>query len=266
MRKRVISAIVALVILVPILIIGGNIYNITVYVLGLLGCKEFLDIKTSKKEIPSFVTFISYIMISFLIVATESSNVAISVDLKVLSALFLVFLLPTILYHDRKKYSIVDAFYLIGGIFFLGTSFSLFIMLRKIGLEIVIYLFLITIITDTYAYIAGSLIGKKMKMVKDISPNKTLEGMIIGTIFGTFISTMFYHYVIDPSQSVCLIVFISVFLSIIGQLGDLVFSSIKRYYGKKDFSNLMPGHGGILDRFDSIIFVVHAFMFLIDIL
>ena len=58
----------------------------------------------------------------------------------------------------------------------------------------------------------------------------------------------------------------SLFLSILGQYGDLVFSAIKRYYGKKDFSNIMPGHGGILDRFDSIIFVILGFMFFITLI
>jgi phosphatidate cytidylyltransferase len=62
------------------------------------------------------------------------------------------------------------------------------------------------------------------------------------------------------------IVIVSTFLSIVGQLGDLVFSAIKRFYGKKDFSNIMPGHGGVLDRLDSIIFVMLGFMFFISIL
>ena len=63
-----------------------------------------------------------------------------------------------------------------------------------------------------------------------------------------------------------IVILMSLFLSILGQYGDLVFSAIKRYYGKKDFSNIMPGHGGILDRFDSIIFVILGFMFFITLI
>ena len=116
--------------------------------------------------------------------------------------------------------------------------------------------------TDTFAYITGLLIGKT-KLLESISPKKTWEGIIGGTLFGTFISTMFYITGIDPSVNVIKIILVSAFLSILGSLGDLVFSAIKRYDGKKDFSNLMPGYGGILDRLDSLIFVLLGFMFFI---
>ena len=99
-----------------------------------------------------------------------------------------------------------------------------------------------------------------------ISPKKTIEGLIGGTFMGTFVGVAFYHTVINPSMSLLFIIFITMFLSLIGQLGDLVFSAIKRYYDKKDFSDLIPGHGGILDRFDSIIFVVLAFIIVLDII
>ena len=185
-----------------------------------------------------------------------------NMDFKIISALIMVFLFPTVLYHDKTVYNIVDAFYLLGGVFFLGVSFSLLIIYRNISLLLVMYLATITIVTDTYAYIIGRLIGKH-KLLESISPNKTLEGMIFGTLFGTIIGSVFYKLGINMEINKFLIIFITAFLSIIGQFGDLVFSAIKRYYGKKDFSNIMPGHGGILDRFDSIIFVMLGFMFFI---
>ena len=77
---------------------------------------------------------------------------------------------------------------------------------------------------------------------------------------GTFVSSAFYFTVINPSGSPLLLITISTFLCLVCQLGDLVLSSIKRYYDVKDFSNIIPGHGGILDRFDSLIFATLAFI------
>ena len=128
-----------------------------------------------------------------------------------------------------------------------------------------IYLLLITVFTDTFAYITGSYIGKT-KLAPSISPNKTMEGLVGGLLMGTFVPTVFYVTVINPSISLVVIVFITLFLSLVGQLGDLVFSSIKRTYNVKDFSNLIPGHGGILDRFDSLIFVVLAFIIIVGVI
>lgn len=263
MKQRVISAIVALIILIPIIIIGGDVFNVTVYILSLLGLKEFMDMKQTKKEIPLFIKFISYVFMTIVILYnSEGGSTVLSMDYRVISGLFLAFLLPTVLYHDRSKYSINDAFYLIGGVFFLSISMILLINVRGSSLNKLIYLILITTITDTFAYLTGMLIGKH-KLLESISPNKTWEGTIGGTVFGTFISSIFYITVINPEINIFLIIGISLFLSLIGQFGDLVFSAIKRYFGKKDFSNIMPGHGGILDRLDSIIFVLLGFMFFI---
>ena len=214
---------------------------------------------------PFFIEFISYISLGLIIFFNSSNNYLLSVDYRMVAGLFLTFLIPTVLYHDRSLYSINDAFYLIGGVFFLGFSFSLFTLLRNEGMEILLYLLLISIFTDTFAYFVGMLIGKN-KLLEDISPKKTIEGMIGGTVLSVIIASNFYYTVIDSSLPLYIIIFMTTFLSIIGQFGDLVFSAIKRYYGKKDFSNIMPGHGGILDRLDSIIFVALGFMFFISLI
>jgi phosphatidate cytidylyltransferase len=90
--------------------------------------------------------------------------------------------------------------------------------------------------------------------------------MIGGIVFGTFIPVSYYVTVINPSYNLFLITFITLFLCVLGVIGDLCFSAIKRYFEVKDFSEVIPGHGGILDRFDSIIFILLGFMFFISII
>lgn len=266
MKQRVISAIVALLIVIPIIVIGGDLFNVAVYILSLIGLKEFMDMKETKKKIPWFIKGISVAFLTIIILSNFSSDLfTLSMDYRVISGLFLAFLLPTVLYHDRNKYSINDAFYLIGGVFFLSLSMVLLMNVRHSSLMKLIYLILVTTMSDTFAYVTGMLIGKH-KLLESISPNKTWEGTIGGTLFSVFISTMFYITVINTGINIFKVVAISLFLSIIGQFGDLVFSAIKRYFGKKDFSNIMPGHGGILDRLDSIIFVLLGFMFFMTII
>lgn len=269
MKKRLISSLIMAVLLIPIFIKGGTLFTVLVYFISLLGWKEFLDIRKSKKEIPEFMSLISYVMMTLLIffnISTFKSGekVLLTMDYRVIAGLFLIFLVPTILYHNQERYSILDAFYLIGGLFFLGTSMSLFILLRENGTFLLTYLLLITIMTDTYAYLIGMLIGKH-KLIESISPKKTWEGTIAGTLFAVLIAGSFY-YAIHPNISIWVLILITMFLSVLGQFGDLFFSSIKRYYEKKDFSNLIPGHGGILDRLDSIIFVILGYMFFMSML
>ena len=113
------------------------------------------------------------------------------------------------------------------------------------GVEYLIILALATFGTDTGAYFAGMMFGKH-KLNPRLSPKKTIEGSIGGMLFGTVLSVAYGAYV-------CLI------LTITGQIGDLTFSSIKRTFEVKDYSQLLPGHGGVLDRFDSILFNAMVF-------
>lgn len=264
--KKTLIAIILLIISIPILIIGGNLYNLAIYIISLLGLNEFINIKNEKKEIPLFIKMISFIALTFLILSgTKNETLVYSIDYRILAGTFTLFLIPTVLYHDRARYSVNDAFYLIGGVLFLGISFSLLILIRNINLDIVIYLLLISIFADTYALITGKMIGKR-KLNKEISPSKTIEGMIGGILFGTFVPVVFYKTVINPNINIIQIIIITLFLCLLGQLGDLCFSAIKRYFNKKDFSKTIPEHGGILDRFDSIIFILLGFMFFVSII
>ena len=116
--------------------------------------------------------------------------------------------------------------------------------------------------SDTFAYLTGSLIGKnKIKSIAHISPNKTLEGSI-GGIIGALILNIIYAKYAPLNINLIYVIIFSIIGAILSQLGDLVASYIKRKTGIKDFGNLIPGHGGIMDRFDSMIFIAPIFYLL----
>ena len=267
MKTRIISAIVAIIVAIPIFILGGWTFNIAFYILTILGLREFLKVREKEKSFPDFIRLISYILITLLYFTNtlKKGNMAFSIDYRVIAGLFLALLLPVVLYHNPKEYNVKDAFYAVGGVFFLGCSMSLFTFYRNIGLGLIIFLFLITIITDSYALFIGKLIGKN-KLLPEVSPNKTWEGTIGGSIVGTFVCTVFSLTVLNPNESIFKVSLTVLFLTLIGQFGDLFFSAIKRKFEIKDFGNIMPVHGGVLDRLDSVLFVMLTYTFFIGIL
>ena len=215
--------------------------------------------KQSKKKKLDYVKFISFISILLIVLNGTFFNID-SLSLLIFSILGLT--IPIILYNDSDKYNISDALYYISSIIILGSAFNSLILFREKDICLCIYIFLISFMTDTYAYIGGMLVGKTP--LTSMSPKKTLEGSIIGTVMATIIGTCFYNVMINDI-SLFGITLISLLLSIVSQFGDLFFSSIKRYFNKKDYSNLIPGHGGILDRLDSVIFVTLLLRLLLNI-
>lgn len=266
MKKRIISAILMIVIFLPLLIIGGKYFAIFMTLLGLFGLYELIHIRESKKEFPFLMKIFAYLMVIFFSLSGfQSVDFAYTVDYKVMAFIIFAFLSPMVLINNHKKYNLNDALFLIGAVLFIGLSFNLLVITRNFDITYVIYLLLITTLTDTFALLTGSLIGKH-PLCPEISPKKTVEGLVGGVFIGVVAAVAFYSTVINPSISLVLLIFVTALLAMVGQLGDLVFSSIKRYYGKKDFSDLIPGHGGILDRFDSLIFVALAFIIFLGII
>lgn len=256
MKKRLISAFVALVISVPIIIQGGMLFYIYAIFLSLIGLREVMNLIVKDDFIIVFNYFI-FLMIMGL--NLFKNNFDFDINFNVIFHLY--FLLMLLKY---KKYDISKMFYLMGITLFLSLSFSCIIITRNIGLNYLLYVLILPFMNDTFAHLIGSKIGRHK--INDISPNKSWEGALAGFVFGTLISTIFYLKFIDANISLVLIIGINMLLSIIGQFGDLFFSLIKRKYKIKDFSNLMPGHGGVLDRLDSVIFVALAFSYLITII
>lgn len=266
MKKRVLSAIIMLLVFIPILFVGGKVFALFMSLTAVLGLYELLKIKEAKKKLPIVMKVISYIIVVFMSLNNmDAIDFHYMMDYKNISIIIFGFVAPLVFINDNNKYNISDALYLIGSTLFLGFSFNLIIITRNYDLMYIIYLLLISTITDTFALITGKLVGKT-KLCPTISPNKTVEGMIGGTVMGVFVATSFYHVFMNTNYSLVFLILITTMLSLVGQLGDLVFSMIKRYYNKKDFSNLIPGHGGVLDRLDSLIFIVLAFILVMGII
>ena len=266
MKKRIISAIVIMAIFIPILVLGGKPFAIVMSLLAVFGLHELIKMRETKKEFPFMMKVFAYVLVLFFSLNDFTSITFHStLDYRVMSFIIFAFLMPMVFINNNRKYNLNDALFLISSTLFIGLSFNLIIITRNYDILYIVYLLLITILTDTFALFTGMLIGRH-KLAKDISPNKTIEGFLGGIFMGTVISTAFYHIAINSNSSIILIGIVTLALAVVGQIGDLVFSSIKRYYGKNDFSNLIPVHGGILDRLDSIIFVILASILFLGIL
>ena len=256
MKKRLIGAALLLAIFIPVLTKGELLFALLAVFVGVMAIKELCDVRFDEKELPLPIKILAYLSVSLLILNNyESKHMLILLDYRMLSLFLMAFLLPIVIINNQQKYNLEDALYLLGTSIFIGLSLNLIVLIRNYSLLYLIYFLLIKVMTDTFALFTGMLVGKH-PLAKRISPNKTIEGFVGGTLMGTFIPTVFYITAINPDISLFSIIAVTAVLSIVGQLGDLAFSAIKRYYGKKDFSDLIPGHGGILDRCDSIIFVV----------
>ena len=266
MKIRIISAIIMCLIVIPIIFIGGLPFKILGVILSIASMYEILKARESKSSIPIVIRVLSYILVSvFVFLGTSVYSANYELIYKILIAIFLLYFIPVVLIDDTEKYSVTDALYVLGCTIFLGVAYNSFILISNNSVNYLIYLLLITVTTDSFAYFTGYFIGKN-KMCEKISPKKTWEGAIGGSVVGTVIPVLFYLYLIDSSINIYLLIGITLFFSIIGQVGDLFFSSVKRHYKIKDFSNLIPGHGGVLDRLDSIIFVIMTFILFMDIL
>jgi phosphatidate cytidylyltransferase len=265
MKKRVISAVIAIAILIPLFIIGGIPFITAVGLLAAQAYKETMGLKESHKPYPALIQIIGlFLTVIIVILHPNAAYLFNGIEAVLLAPLFLLLLIPAI-FDSKGKYTTKEAFHLCGTVLFIGIVFHLFIMLYSASKWLFLYLILIATVTDTFAYIVGSLTGKH-KLIPEVSPKKSIEGSIGGTIAGTAVAAIFYYNVVTNTISIPVLIIMTLFLSILGQLGDLFFSKIKRENGIKDFSNIMPGHGGVLDRVDSMVFIALGYTFIIAIL
>ncbi len=260
MKKSIISTIILILLFAFSLFLGKLPFSIIMSLFACLSLREILNIRGKDRHIPIEVELLSYVLVVFFTMNNYYGTMDYYlVDYRLIAALILINLIPLVLVNDKRMYSLLDALYLIGTTLFIGITFNLITQFRSYNIDYVTYIFLIAFFTDLFGYITGKLIGTK-KFFPSISPKKTFEGAVGGTFMGTVIPSLFYISVIDSTLPIYAIFIITFLLSMLGQIGDLVFSFIKREYGKKDFSNLVVGNGGILDMLDSIIFITLGFI------
>lgn len=303
MKKRIITGILLAIILVPLLLVKSlfPLLQCVITLLCVVATVEMIHMVEKTKPMKpgvKVIVIVSTLLIYLGIVnedpACRNSLIyhmmdKINFQLSILTTLTLVCALIFACQIFVKDFDAADVGRCFMIILYISLGFSSITILLFNGMRFIIYMLLITICTDIFALVFGMLLGKH-KLCPTISPKKTWEGAIGGTIVATIIGSLFvglYHYfghyfvvngkpiqfftgVFDVERVstvglVFFIIFLSIVLSISSQIGDLICSKFKRTYGIKDFSQVFPGHGGILDRFDSTLFASIVFLCFITI-
>lgn len=253
MKQRVITAVIALIIFLPLLYLGGIPFDILVTLMGIVAMSEFLIMK--KKLLVSFEAIVSFLlMLSILLPVVWAGFWTQDTLGGSFYLLALVMLVYTVI--SKNRFSFDDAGVLLLGGLYAGLGFRFMMLARAESLWMMLYALLIVWVTDSGAYLIGRKIGKN-KLAPHISPNKTWEGSIGGSLSAVVIVGAYLYFVqaAFPYSFSTMLLWTLVF-SVGGQLGDLIESAFKRHYGVKDSGKILPGHGGILDRFDSLLFVL----------
>lgn len=228
--------------------LGGIYLRGFVLALSIMGLWEFYNALKEKSFNPIRIAGVALLIIYYLL----NNNFELMMYILVIST-FILLVIPVI----NSKYTFVDVSLTLLGFIYCGILFSFVYLVntKPFGEFLVWIIFIGSWLSDTAAFYSGKFFGKH-KLSPRVSPKKTIEGSIGGLIGATIFSGIFgiiiqnYIYIM-PLYNYFII---GTMCGLFGQLGDLVASSIKRYVDIKDYSNLIPGHGGILDRFDSIIF------------
>ena len=264
MLTRILTGAVALIIFIPILFLSNTIvFDIAAALCSCVGTIELLKCVgiMRKYAISAPSVFVSFLLpLLFRYVSKEA--------IMLIFIVYLFYLLYAAVFARRQN-STNDIALCFFSTVFVTISFASLVITRELPYGEFIYLliFIGAWSTDTFAYFMGKLLGKHKLPVKirDVSPNKTIEGIIGGIVFCS-LSFVLYGFIIakmnrfDAEPNYILLACAGVATSIIAQLGDLSASAIKRNYNVKDYGSIFPGHGGILDRFDSVMAVAPVIM------
>ena len=264
--NRILTTVIGLPIVIVILVFG-NIYLIDVLfaIIAAMSIHEYFDSFKGKTNPVSWLGFVACGLIAFIHLIPKQ-YIIITIGILVPTSILILFLQVII---SNMKTNVQDIAVTFFGICYipLFLMYLPLLMGSENGKILIWFVIIAAWGTDIFAYIIGKKLGKH-KFSK-ISPNKSIEGCIGGTL-GAIIIALIYTFCINACLKMNInYLFISVItllLSVVGQLGDFSASSIKRYVGIKDFSNLLPGHGGMLDRIDSLIFIAPFAYFLLNLL
>ncbi len=257
MLKRILTAVVALCIFVPVLWFSDTIvFPIAIAILSGVACYEVF---CCIGQIKNYALSIPVILVSTAlpIVARYAATYVVTVFL----ALFCYITVCSVIGY--KKADVAKIGFVFYEVFAVSVGFTLLVMSRDLAPVTYLLVFICAWMTDTFAYFTGYFFGRH-KLCPEISPKKTVEGAvggIVGAVFGAVVLG-----IIADSQDILKVALIAIPLSVLGQIGDLAASLTKRYFGIKDYGNIFPGHGGVLDRFDSILPITVTLYILLGVL
>ncbi len=252
---RIIVALLAIPFLLGLSYFGGIPFLVFVLTIGMVSFYEFSSMVKNKNIYPCYL--LGFLSVALIILNTYFNIFPIEMFLLALLTLLLIIEL-----FRNKESAINNISSTLLGIFYTGFFTSTIIGIREFYVDtplsyanggfIIITLFITLWMTDSAAYFVGSAIGKH-KLFPRVSPNKSWEGAIAGFIFSIITLIVLKTFLLDFLNWIDIIAF-GIIIGIFGQVGDLIESLIKRDAGVKDSSNIIPGHGGIFDRFDSLLF------------
>ena len=259
-KTRLLSGIVLVVVALALIITGDNVLLAGIGVISLIGLYELYRVFQMEKSLVAIVGYLATILFY-----VDLEECFISDTMMFVIGVLIVFMFIYVFsYPKYKTEQMLAAFF---GIFYVSVMLSYVYQTRMLdqGAYLVWLIFLCSWGCDTCAYCVGVLIGKH-KMAPVLSPKKSWEGAI-GGVVGAVLLTIIYGFVFQNAmdttvEDILIMAGICAVGAVISMIGDLTASAIKRNYDIKDYGHLIPGHGGILDRFDSVIFTAPVIYFL----
>ena len=273
MKTRVITSVfIAAVLLAVLLLSETPVFSISLSILAVIASVEVLRVfDIDKKYLVSIpACIISAVMPAlayFMLETFELQEYKFIVALALALFVFLLYLFVAAVFMKGKlEFASISAVFML--VMYIVCSFSALVVIRYIGNAGIFNIGIVFIgawISDIFAYFSGRLFGKH-KLIPEISPKKTVEGSI-GAIICTMLFMLLYGWIIslttELSVNYLVLAIAGPVLSVVGQIGDLIASLVKRERGVKDYGKLLPGHGGIMDRFDSILTVSGGAMIIV---